>query len=87
VNDSTKTGGFAMARNVHPIGGMNRDKLIRRHTDTCMAQIALEQAMSRLHALGYAAEYQALAAAWGVVCTERARISDRLFPKTDRRTK
>lgn len=82
MNDSTKTegsgGGTTPAR---WIGMDQRDKLIMRHTDACMALMALEQAMQRLHRLGYEAEYTTIANVWATVSTERRSVADKLFPK------
>jgi hypothetical protein len=82
VNDSTKTEGSGVGTPPAQWIGMDRrDELIMRHTDACMAQMALEQAMQRLHRLGYEAEYTTLANVWATVSTERRSVADKLFQK------
>lgn len=66
-------------------GGMNRDKLIMRHTNTCLAQMSLDQALSCLHKLGLTAEYESVAAVWVRVGAERRDCSERLFPEAKRK--
>jgi hypothetical protein len=84
VTYHTKTPASKAGTEAASNGGMNRDKLTARHTDTCMAQMALEQAMHALHRLGCKSEYVAVAEAWTKVRMERERVLEKLYPKPKR---
>lgn len=79
-----------MAHNVHPIDGMDkasREKLIERHTDACMAVMALAQANERLRRMNAAEDALAIEQILRRTDLIRGYCALRLFPKRDQKGK